>query len=139
MEIKEIGQTTIIDDCYNSNPTSLLAALELLSSLPKDYVKVACLGDMLELGPSSSKLHSEIGDLIDFSNFNNTLLYGNEMKSLYNNLQAKGIKCTHYQEIDDLYNDLRTFTNIKSFILVKASNGMGFINLVERLEEEHEN
>lgn len=53
----------LIDDSYNSNPRALLSALETLA-LAKDRRKVACLGDMLELGPTSAALHREAGGAV---------------------------------------------------------------------------
>jgi UDP-N-acetylmuramoyl-tripeptide--D-alanyl-D-alanine ligase len=51
---------TIIDDCYNANPVSMKAALDLLDTA--DTRKVAILGDMGELGENESTLHREIGE-----------------------------------------------------------------------------
>ncbi len=50
----------LIDDTYNSNPRALLSAIETLA-LAKDRRKVACIGEMLELGASSAELHREAG------------------------------------------------------------------------------
>ncbi len=50
----------LIDDTYNSNPRALLSAIETLA-LAKDRRKVACIGEMLELGASSATLHREAG------------------------------------------------------------------------------
>jgi UDP-N-acetylmuramoyl-tripeptide--D-alanyl-D-alanine ligase len=55
------GPLTLIDDCYNANPLSMQAALELLARL--EGRKVAVLGDMLELGESSQALHLQVGCL----------------------------------------------------------------------------
>jgi UDP-N-acetylmuramoyl-tripeptide--D-alanyl-D-alanine ligase len=50
----------LIDDTYNSNPRALLSAVETLG-LAQDRRKVACLGDMLELGQAGAALHREAG------------------------------------------------------------------------------
>ncbi len=50
----------LIDDTYNSNPKALLSAIETLA-LAKDRRKVACVGEMLELGETAAKLHREAG------------------------------------------------------------------------------
>jgi len=59
-EARRIGAATLILDCYNANPQSVMAALELLESLPTRGPRVAVLGSMLELGDRSEILHREI-------------------------------------------------------------------------------
>ncbi len=56
-ETKQFGDLLVIADCYNSNPGSLEAALDLLVSLPRAGGRVAVLGSMLELGERSGELH----------------------------------------------------------------------------------
>jgi len=58
--IKGIKNSWIIDDSYNSSPTSALAALEILEELPGQR-KIAVLGDMLELGESTEAGHRHVG------------------------------------------------------------------------------
>lgn len=57
----ETGKLTIIDDCYNANPTSTASALRSLAAAQGR--KVCILGDMLELGEDAEKLHFETGAL----------------------------------------------------------------------------
>lgn len=72
-EWKQIGRVRLIADCYNSNPPSLLAAVDLLADLPAPGSKVAVVGTMRELGTEAEALHREaaaaiaarIGDGID--------------------------------------------------------------------------
>ena len=57
-EIRQIGGLTLILDCYNANPQSLRAALDLLVEIEPGRPKVAVLGSMLELGARSEELHT---------------------------------------------------------------------------------
>lgn len=57
--IVHTGYCTLIDDCYNANPTSNRAAIDSMAGLPGR--KVCILGDMREMGPQSRRLHEEIG------------------------------------------------------------------------------
>ena len=58
-EIRRLGDLTLVVDCYNANPQSLKAALDLLASLEGGGKRVAVLGSMLELGPGSREIHRE--------------------------------------------------------------------------------
>lgn len=60
----EYGDLRVLADCYNANPPSLSAAVDLLASLPARGRKVAVLGSMRELGPTSDQLHQAAADRI---------------------------------------------------------------------------
>jgi UDP-N-acetylmuramoyl-tripeptide--D-alanyl-D-alanine ligase len=59
-EIRRVGGLTLLLDCYNANPQSTAAALELLSEMAVEDGRVAFLATLLELGDRSSALHREI-------------------------------------------------------------------------------
>ena len=58
-EVHAYGDMKVIVDCYNSNPASLTAAIDLLASMPHHGPRVAVVGSMLELGPLSAQLHEQ--------------------------------------------------------------------------------
>ncbi len=64
MQRLEIEGVTIIDDTYNSNPASLIAAIDFLVSMNSSKKKLLVVGDMLELGKYSDDLHSDVGSYI---------------------------------------------------------------------------
>lgn len=61
MEKQVCGDIVVINDGYNSNPSSMLAALDEFSHLPAPGRKIFICGDMLELGKEAERLHKEIG------------------------------------------------------------------------------
>ena len=63
MEMQTLGGVRIINDAYNSNPDSLLAALETMGLFPTGGKRIAVLGDMAELGQASEFAHVEVGRL----------------------------------------------------------------------------
>jgi UDP-N-acetylmuramoyl-tripeptide--D-alanyl-D-alanine ligase len=59
-EVRRIGTLTVIVDCYNANPQSVRAALDVLEGQGAATSRVAVLGTMLELGEGSGRLHQEV-------------------------------------------------------------------------------
>jgi len=116
---------TIIADCYNANPMSMISALEYLQNLPHIY-KIAILGNMLELGEFSKKYHEDIGILVNEMNLYRSIAIGDHAEN-YNFL-------SHYKSAEDFishFSDSKFPDN--SAILVKASRGIALEKIVERL------
>ncbi len=64
LELVQVGGgVTVLDDCYNANPTSMAAALAALRSIARGRRTAALLGDMLELGEEEERFHGELGAL----------------------------------------------------------------------------
>jgi len=61
MELKQVGGIRFINDCYNANPSSMCAALQMLRETPCAGRKIAVLGDMLELGAHTQRAHLDVG------------------------------------------------------------------------------
>ena len=61
LQLWESGGVQVLDDAYNANADSMLAALQVLKDLPCKGRRVAVLGDMAELGTHSETAHAEIG------------------------------------------------------------------------------
>jgi UDP-N-acetylmuramoyl-tripeptide--D-alanyl-D-alanine ligase len=61
LQVQRAGAVTILNDAYNSNPASALAAIRTLCELPTSGRRVAVIGEMRELGPTSGALHDELG------------------------------------------------------------------------------
>jgi UDP-N-acetylmuramoyl-tripeptide--D-alanyl-D-alanine ligase len=59
-QVVRIGNSTVINDCYNSNPKALSAMVDALASMPAKR-RVVVAGEMLELGPQGEKMHAECG------------------------------------------------------------------------------
>ena len=119
---------TIVDDCYNANPTSTENALESLASLPGRHV--AILGDMLELGGDAGRLHEQVGVCAK-----NTGAFTAACGPLSKHIAAgAGEGALWYPDADGLIAALPDFIRAGDAVLVKASHAMGFDRVVEALE-----
>ena len=61
MQVWTVNGVRVLDDAYNANADSVLAALETLKEFPCQGRRVAVLGEMAELGPHSAEAHAEVG------------------------------------------------------------------------------
>lgn len=124
---------TVINDCYNSNPSSAMAALKLLSAV-KGH-KVAILSDMLELGEQSVKLHRMIGDYIVGNHSCELLLgYGEFTKDIVEIVDKSGITAVWFDSLEALQAGVKKQIKKGDTILVKASNGMKLDTVVSLLD-----
>ena len=133
-EIVQKDGIVVINDCYNANPDSMLAALDLLGEMPGTR-KVAVLGDMLELGPQSGRLHAEVGVQVA-ARADVVLASGNQSKELVAAARLAGMGDDQARHFDDL-NEASEFAVANlcrgDVVLVKASRAMAFDQVVERI------
>ena len=124
---------TVLDESYNSNPLSLKFALQRFNSINiKTKKKFLLIGDMLELGNYSRKLHIEIAKFINNSKVNKTYVYGDHTVHTFNKLkpQIKGRILTNTM---DIYNLINKDLPNNSLLMVKGSNSTGLNKIIRKL------
>lgn len=138
--LMQTEQYMIIDDCYNANPMSMKAAIELLSyALTR---KVAFLGDMFELGLDSDRMHEEVGVCAVKANIDVLICVGENSKHMkdaaeaYIHANGGNTDIRYYETREEAIDHLHEFVQQGDTILVKASHGMGFQQVVELLHEK---
>ena len=129
-KIEKRGDITVILDCYNASPTSMESSLGVLGKMSGR--KIAVLGDMLELGEMSAKLHAGIADAV-LKNADLCFLFGNEMKALRDELFRREFPVFHSENKAELTGLL--LQNIKSgdAVLFKGSRGMKMEEIAEKV------
>lgn len=142
MEIKNVKNgITLINDSYNASYDSMKAGLEFLEGF-KDKLRIAVLGDMLELGEFSDELHSNVGKCVSENNVDILVTVGNHSKKIVESAVNNGMNKENVYNVDnngkaiDLINK-----NIKenAVVLIKASNSMNFVEIFNKLVEEYDN
>lgn len=126
MQIKKIKDLTVIVDCYNANPVSMLAAIEFWRDYLPDLPHVAFAGDMLELGESSEMFHEMVGAIFADSGHEEVYSVGEYAKS-YQQVPQR-----HFEDVDAL---IAGFPKLpaNAVVLLKASNGIKLYKLLDHL------
>lgn len=123
----------VIDDCYNANPVSMKAAIDVLKTASGR--RVAILGDMFELGEHECSMHAEVGEHAAKSGIDCLICSGELSK--YMAQKAKEVNPSfvvyYYESKDLLLQNLQTLLKAQDTILIKASNGMGYKEVVNYL------
>ena len=127
--IEKRGGITVILDCYNASPTSMKSALGVLSAMSGR--RIAVLGDMLELGEQSKRLHAELADLSDDAD--EFFLLGKEMTALAEKLTEKGVSVTHSEDKQALTKALSEHIKDGDIVLFKGSRGMRMEEIAEKI------
>ena len=128
------GAFTLIDESYNANPASMQAAMALLGATPVEAGgrRIAVLGDMLELGNHSAKLHASLAEPVKTSGADLVLLAGPEMKALADVL-PEGVAGEYRGDAEALKPVLLDAVRPGDAVMVKSSKGIGFSKLVDAL------
>ncbi len=124
MNLIDRGDFFLIDDTYNANPPSVKNAVRTLCSLETSSKRVAVLGDMLELGEESPRLHAEIGKFVAQQGVDCALFYGREMEEAYKECKRYGGVCFFFREKESLKEEMLKWMKDKNIILLKGSRGM---------------
>lgn len=126
---------TVIDDCYNANPDSMKASVNVLSQASGR--KIAVLGDMGELGKEERALHYMVGEHFAGKGIDALFCTGTLSREIAAAVH-KNSTDTEVHEFDTKENLIETLQQYKregDTILVKASHFMGFSEIVKQLTE----
>jgi UDP-N-acetylmuramoyl-tripeptide--D-alanyl-D-alanine ligase len=135
-EVRRIGGLTVIVDCYNANPQSVRAALELLEGQGAASRRVAVLGTMLELGTSSSRLHDEVlGDVLE-RNVDLVIATGGFAEAAERAQRADEDRVITAPDWRQAYPRLRERLEGHDIVLLKASRGIAMEGILPMLEKD---
>ena len=128
------GQVLLIDESYNANPASMRAALESLNQTPRaqGQRRIAVLGDMLEMGETSSQLHGTLAQPVDAAGVDVVFACGPHMVALYDALpeSRRGAYAEHSAGLETA---LLETVRAGDVVMIKGSLGSKMGPLVEAL------
>lgn len=143
--ILQTDSLTIMDDCYNANPVSMKAGIDVLAQV--EGRKVAILGDMYELGEQEEQMHYEVGVHTAAAGIDVLVAVGGLGRNYADGARAfwkQGVQrqleesktaVFYLETLDEVLEKLPELLQMQDAVLVKASHAMHFEKIVERLQE----
>jgi len=136
LDVQRYKNFILIDDTYNANPDSTKAAIELVGRIKSFKKKILFLGDMLELGDSSIKLHQGLKDVIINSKIDEVFTIGSKMNSLHKRFEQNYLFAKHFTKREVLKSYIKNLNFDNSVILVKGSRGMKMEEFVSEIKNK---
>ena len=129
---KAANDSLVIDDSYNANPSSVRAAIDVLSAQKMKSILV--LGDMGELGENAAELHAELGRYAKEKNIDQLMTLGDLSSYAAKNFGENGLS---FKDKKELIKVAKKQLKEKVAVLVKGSRGMHMEDVVAALTENN--
>jgi len=124
----------LVDESYNSNPLSLEFALNNFNKIrSQSKRKIILLGDMLELGKFSKKLHLEAAEKVNNTNINRVYVFGKKILYTFNKIrpQKRGKILYSSKDVTNFFkNDIKD----GEYLMIKGSNSTGLNIMTKKLK-----
>jgi UDP-N-acetylmuramoyl-tripeptide--D-alanyl-D-alanine ligase len=131
----EAGGVRVLDDCYNANADSTIAALETLCGLPFQGRRVAVLGDMNELGAHSAAAHAAVGKRAAELGIGQLVAVGKMAAVTAQAARAAGLtRVFEFAEVEGALRAMKNFLKSGDVVLLKASRGVKLERIAEALK-----
>ncbi len=132
------NDVVVINDCYNANYDSMKAGIEYLSKTSANR-KIAVLGDMLELGEFSEELHKKVGEEIIKNRIDILITVGEMGKVISDTVSSVNSNVYNCKNNEEAVRTIKKIICKDDIILVKASNGMKFKQIIDGLQSDINN
>jgi UDP-N-acetylmuramoyl-tripeptide--D-alanyl-D-alanine ligase len=127
----------LIIDCYNANPASMTAAVQLLAQVKAKGKKIAILGDMLELGPNATRMHEDVGEFVARQRIDQLIACGPLAQHIAKGARAAGQNPSSIMKVSDAHvaaSAIKGIAKPGDVVLIKASRGMRLELVVDALQ-----
>ncbi|MFQ5770065.1 MAG: glutamate ligase domain-containing protein, partial [bacterium] len=140
MEVFKRDKILVLNDSYNANPDSTLAALEIVKQTTSPGKKIFVFGDMLELGDLAPAEHARIGKSLKNFGVDIFLAFGPQSAEAVRQAQntSKNMIAKHFTDKNELISELKKNIKEHDLLLVKGSRGMKMEDVIEGLFQEIE-
>ena len=136
LQVWEANGVRVLDDSYNANADSMLAALQTLRDLPCSGRRVAVLGDMAELGPHTAQAHREVGLRTAELGINCLVAVGRFARETAHAAQAAGLKeVREFPDVPAAAAAVKRLVQPGDVVLLKASRATGLEKVGEALRD----
>jgi UDP-N-acetylmuramoyl-tripeptide--D-alanyl-D-alanine ligase len=122
-QVVQLGNVTVLYDCYNSSPKALMAAVDTLAAMPARR-RIVVAGEMLELGPTGEQLHRECGRYMAASKLDFLLGVRGSAKPMVEAASEAGMKAEFAATPEEAGEWLARETREGDAVLLKASRGV---------------
>lgn len=135
--IKNSVGVTIINDSYNASYDSMKASIEYIAGITGNK-KIAVLGDMLELGEFEKELHEKVGEEVAKNKIDILITVGKAAKYIAKKAEELNMNSNNifeYETKEEAINKIKEIMKKDDIVLIKASNGMKFDEIVKQIIE----
>jgi len=129
-QVKQFEDVTVIDDTYNANLISSLAALDYLKAFAGNGRRIFVFGDMFELGPTSHEQHRQVGEKCTELELDGVFTLG-ENTVYTDSVINSGIDHQHFESHDAMIDSLKEMVHSGDKILFKGSRGMAMEKVIK--------
>jgi len=137
LELWECNGVRLLDDAYNANADSMLAALQTLQALPCKGRRVAVLGDMAELGAHSEAAHEEVGRQAAGLGVSQLFAVGKMAPVMARAARGAGLnRVLEFADVVVAAAALKSFVRTGDLVLLKASRAARLERIAELLRTE---
>jgi UDP-N-acetylmuramoyl-tripeptide--D-alanyl-D-alanine ligase len=137
MQFWEAGGVRVLDDAYNANADSMIAALETLCALPLQGRRVAVLGDMAELGEQSEAAHAEVGRRAAELGIGQLFVVGRMAPVIAAAARQAGLgRVIEFADVEAAKTAVKNFLKAGDVVLLKASRASRLERIAETLKSE---
>lgn len=136
MQVQQVGGITVVNDAYNANPASMSAALETFAGLELPGRRVAVLGGMRELGPTSRQLHRELGEAVAKADIDLLLCLGDLAGDIAEGAVTAGMPASRVHRFSgakDTQSALPLLVQDGDTLLLKGSRGVRVEQVLQSL------